>query len=62
MLAERDSNLRVIALGKLQGEDNSVLAKQLAVSRRTIERKLELIRLFWEQDVESRGTRITDGS
>lgn len=62
VLSNRDSSLRVIALGKLQGEDNSVLAKQLAVSRRTIERKLELVRLLWEQDLESRGTRITDGS
>ncbi len=32
VLAGRELNLRVIALGKLQGEDNSVLAKQLAVS------------------------------
>jgi len=62
VLANRDSNLRVIALGKLQGEDNGVLAKQLAVSRRTIERKLELIRLLWEQDLESRGNRNANGS
>ncbi len=62
VLAGRESSLRVIALGKLQGEDNSVLAKQLAVSRRTIERKLDLIRRLWEQDLESRETRTTDGS
>ena len=62
VLANRDSNLRFIALGKLQGEDNGVLAEQLAVSRRTIERKLELIRLLWQRDLESRGTRLTDGS
>jgi hypothetical protein len=62
VLAGRESNLRVIALGKLQGEDNGVLAKQLAVSRRTIERKLELIRLLWEQDLEARETSTAHGN
>jgi hypothetical protein len=62
VLANREPNLRIIALGKLQGEDNIVLAKQLTVSRRTIERKLEMIRLLWEQDLESRETHLADGS
>lgn len=43
VLDGRESNLRAIVLGKLQGEDNRAIAKQLAVSRRTIERKLEFI-------------------
>ncbi|MEQ8785970.1 MAG: ECF-type sigma factor [Pirellulaceae bacterium] len=54
ILAGRDGSLRAIALGKLQGEDNAALAAQIGVSRRTVERKLELIRLLWEQDLQDR--------
>ncbi|PHS03381.1 MAG: hypothetical protein COA78_17930 [Blastopirellula sp.] len=48
------SNLQVIATRKLQGANNTELAEELKVSRRTIERKLEVIRMLWQEDLESR--------
>jgi RNA polymerase sigma factor (sigma-70 family) len=47
----RDDTLRRIALRRLEGFTNSEIAKELSVSERTIERKLNLIRSDWEKIV-----------
>jgi DNA-directed RNA polymerase specialized sigma24 family protein len=53
VLPRHDGKLRVVALRKLNGEENAQIARQLGVSRRTVERKLELIRLLWESEESS---------
>jgi len=42
-----DDNLRQVAQLKMEGYTNGEIAEQLAVTRRTIERKLERIRRQW---------------
>lgn len=54
VLGTKDPALRTIAAQKLEGADNVQIAKKLGVARRTIERKLELIRMLCERDVEER--------
>jgi RNA polymerase sigma factor (sigma-70 family) len=44
-----DDNLRQIAQLKMEGFTNGEIAKQLSVTRRTIERKLERIRREWSE-------------
>ena len=45
-----DVMLRVIAFQKLQGLDSEEIAASLEVSRRTVDRKLGLIRAIWEEE------------
>lgn len=45
-----DPDLIKIALAKMQGESTSDIAEQLGCVRRTVERKLLLIRNIWEQE------------
>jgi DNA-directed RNA polymerase specialized sigma24 family protein len=44
----KDPNLRQLALWKLEGYTNPEIAKQLDCTVRTVERKLERIRGYWE--------------
>jgi DNA-directed RNA polymerase specialized sigma24 family protein len=46
----RDPDLRQIALWKLEGYTNPEIAAQLQCTVRTVERKLERIRAYWETD------------
>ena len=48
-----DDTLRQIARGKLEGYTNAELAARLSLSLRAVERKLQLIRRQWSQEVES---------
>jgi DNA-directed RNA polymerase specialized sigma24 family protein len=48
-----DDTLRQIARGKLEGFTNAELARQLGLSLRAVERKLQLIRRQWAQERES---------
>ena len=48
-----DDTLRQIARGKLEGYTNAELAAQLNLSLRAVERKLQLIRRQWSQELES---------
>ena len=45
-----DVMLRVIAFQKLQGMTSDEIAASLEVSRRTVDRKLRLIRAIWEEE------------
>ena len=47
-----DDVLRRLAIGKLEGYQNKELAEQLGTGRRTIERKLQLIRQKWEHEFD----------
>lgn len=49
LMALNDSNLKGIALGKLEGYTNQELAQRMDCGVRTIERKLNLIRAVWEK-------------
>jgi DNA-directed RNA polymerase specialized sigma24 family protein len=46
----KDPELRRIALWKLEGYTNPEIAAQLQCTVRTVERKLERIRAYWETD------------
>jgi len=58
VLDNRKGILCAIATRKLQGQSNSGLARDLGVSRRTIERKLELIRVLWKEDIDARESSV----
>ncbi|MCA9041294.1 MAG: sigma-70 family RNA polymerase sigma factor [Planctomycetaceae bacterium] len=45
-----DEELKQIALSKMEGETNSHIAEQLGCTRRTVERKLQLILRICEQE------------
>ena len=45
-----DETLRVIALRKLDGHDTESIAAELGISRRSVDRKLNLIRKIWEEE------------
>jgi RNA polymerase sigma factor (sigma-70 family) len=47
-----DEQLRVLAVAKLEGHTNEEIARQLAVSLRTVERRLRLIRDEWKQELQ----------
>jgi len=49
----RDDTFRIIAMRRLEGFTNSEIAKELDVSERTIERKLNLIRGDWEKAIST---------
>ena len=42
-----DDSLRTLALLKMQGHTNDEVAEQLGCGKRTVERRLALIRKFW---------------
>jgi DNA-directed RNA polymerase specialized sigma24 family protein len=44
-----DAKLCTVALRKMEGYTNDEIAQELGCSRRTIDRKLDLIRTIWEQ-------------
>ncbi len=48
-----DDTLRQIARGKLEGYTNKELADHLGLALRAVERKLQLIRRLWSQELES---------
>ncbi len=45
-----DPTLRSIALRKLEGRTTEEVATELGTTRRTIDRKLRLIRALWEEE------------
>jgi DNA-directed RNA polymerase specialized sigma24 family protein len=45
-----DSTLKTIALRKLEGGSSEEIAEELGTSRRTVDRKLGLIRAIWEEE------------
>ncbi len=47
-----DPDLMKIALSKMQGASTTEVARQLGCVRRTVERKILLIRRIWEQECE----------
>jgi RNA polymerase sigma factor (sigma-70 family) len=51
--ATGDTELRPIALGKMQGESTPEIASRLGCVRRTVERKLQVIVRVWEREGES---------
>ncbi len=42
-----DESLRLVALGRLEGYTNDELAARLGCARRTVARRLDLIRQTW---------------
>jgi DNA-directed RNA polymerase specialized sigma24 family protein len=54
VLARAEPTLRVIAMRTLRGDDRRMIAHDLGVSLRTIERKNQVIQLLWKADLESR--------
>jgi RNA polymerase sigma factor (sigma-70 family) len=46
-----DDDLRAIALAKLEGYANQEIAEQLGCALRTVERRLQLIRKTWKQEM-----------
>ena len=50
----KDPDLRQIALWKLEGYTNAEIATQLDCTLRTVERKLERIRGYWESARDAR--------
>lgn len=47
----RDDELQSIALLKMEGYTNHEVAEQLGCARRTVQRRLELIKLLWQQEI-----------
>ena len=47
----RDDRLRKIANARIEGYTNPEIAEELSISTRSVERKLQLIRNRWEQEV-----------
>jgi DNA-directed RNA polymerase specialized sigma24 family protein len=45
-----DATLRSIALLKLEGHTSEEIAAELGTSKRTIDRKLQLIRMIWQEE------------
>jgi DNA-directed RNA polymerase specialized sigma24 family protein len=45
-----DPSLKTVALRKLEGYSNGEIANEMGLSSRTVDRKLRLIRAFWEED------------
>ena len=48
-----DDEMRQVALGKLEGLTNKELAERLGISRRSVERKLGIIRGSWTPETSS---------
>ena len=51
--ATGDVDLKPIALGKMQGETPAEMATRLGCSRRSVERKLQVIVRIWEREGEA---------
>ncbi len=51
--ATGDADLKPIALGKLQGETPAELAERLGCSRRSVERKIQVVVKIWEREGET---------
>ncbi len=51
MLERLDGELRVFALLRLMGSKNREIAEQLGCTERKVERKLQLIRATWEDEI-----------
>ena len=47
-----DDQLRTIAACQLEGYRNAEIAKQLGTSKRTVERRLKLIRQIWDRELD----------
>jgi len=47
-----DPTLKIVALRKLKGETAEEIATVLGISKRTIDRKLRLVRALWEEAVD----------
>ena len=45
-----DDTLRTVAIRKLEGHTSEEIAAELETSKRTIDRKLQLIRLIWQEE------------
>jgi RNA polymerase sigma factor (sigma-70 family) len=45
-----DDTLRKVAVWKMEGYDNDEIAKKLGCSRRTVARKLDAIRILWNNE------------
>jgi len=54
VLGPEEGMLRLIALRKLEGYSNKEIAAELSLATRTVDRKLELIRILWTTDAEKR--------
>jgi RNA polymerase sigma factor (sigma-70 family) len=50
LFAMLDSVQKQVAQGKLEGRENSEIARQLGCSERTVERKLQVIRRIWDEN------------
>jgi DNA-directed RNA polymerase specialized sigma24 family protein len=51
MAALTDDQLRQIARRRLEGYTNAEIAKELGVIERTVERRLQLIRSLWSEEL-----------
>jgi DNA-directed RNA polymerase specialized sigma24 family protein len=49
-----DEQLRMIAVGKMEGYTNPELAEQIGCALPTVERRLRVIRKLWEAELEQR--------
>ena len=47
-----DEHVRLVVAGKLEGRTIGELSKQLGLARRTIDRKLQLVRKIWSRKLE----------
>ena len=48
-----DPDLLRIAIAKMMGDSNAEVAEQLGCVRRTVERKVQLIRNIWEKEIST---------
>jgi DNA-directed RNA polymerase specialized sigma24 family protein len=49
----RDDSLRSVAVWRMEGESNAEIAAKLGLGERSVERKLQLIRERWAQELDS---------
>lgn len=47
-----DERLRAVAVWKLEGYTNHEIGEKIGLKEKTVERKLQLIRRMWEQEVD----------
>jgi DNA-directed RNA polymerase specialized sigma24 family protein len=45
-----DETLKLVAVRKLQGQSSDEIARTLGTTRRTVDRKLQLIRALWQEE------------
>ena len=48
----KDEILQRTALGKMEGKTNSEIAERIGITRRSVERKLQQIRLIWAEELQ----------